>query len=713
MTRIIFTHSLYISPTSIVCVYMVRATTTSSTSTSSSSVIPALAIVVPVVATRSVWSKIILSSRIPLLLLLFHIIVTSYNKTIRPITTATAILTRATFITRHSSRCLRSYHNSFRHATGTTIGPCWTVSRDQNSRRITGSAAATEDSNHIPLDRCVKHCDNNNVKNNMDQQPPSSSSISQPQPLLSQEQLRWKRLVAFGIEHAVPITTTTTTNHVTATEVVSLLNQNTPPQKPRSRPRPSEVIDLLDDTTDDDNENEDETDPNVTFHRRKRDDCCTIGCTPTDHKDDPSIQIRPRKKTLHDWTTGTTTGTSTEGEAVRSNHTRTMKTWNATTCTNDSERDIKPHLSSMDQNDNSNSTTTFNGCFQVATWNVWFGPWGDGNPHSNLRMKAIVRLLMEQHQQQPQLPLYCIGFQEVVTETIRPLKSLLQSQSYHWFEQPSRTVPYKCAMAIHTDLHILDQGWIPYTNTVMQRGFLYVRAKLPSCSSTNTTNHNSNNHKNEIIFTTTHLESYNGKDYNGAPQRLLQIQEMCQFLNDQMEEHSSISVAIISGDLNWDDERRTARSNTTSSDPILLSSIPSHWKDTWLEAMQPPLSSSATMATTKRKKSTTKTSTAALAEGYTYDSKLNPMLSGSLRRRFDRVLVCQNHHHPSKHSNGSTKTQPSSLQILAPQLLGTQVISPDLTWEKYNMYTRTTRDVPTAPSDHFGYIVTLRLEGDK
>jgi hypothetical protein len=175
-----------------------------------------------------------------------------------------------------------------------------------------------------------------------------------------------------------------------------------------------------------------------------------------------------------------------------------------------------------------------------------------------------------------------------------------------------------------------------------------------------------------------------------------------------MDEHPSITVAIISGDLNWDDERRTGGGTRTVSttDPVLLSSIPEHWKDTWLEATQPPsvpisnnntTTTTTTTTTTKAKKQKTTATSNSLVEGYTYDSKLNPMLSGSLRRRFDRVLVHSNPFHNH------------SVQILAPQLLGTNVISPDLTWEKYNMYTRTTRIVPTAPSDHFGYIVTLQI----
>ena len=492
-----------------------------------------------------------------------------------------------------------------------------------------------------------------NIKMSLPPSSTTSSSSPPQQQYLSMEQLRWKRLVAFGIENSVPLSTAAcSTTAVSLSKDTPSHQKHHPPNT--SRPPENDVIDLLEDTSDDDDDK---------AKKPKR-----------------SFVEGINRSNQQMSTTSTTTTKSASGLCSRTS-----------------------------------ADGTF--CFQVATWNVWFGPWGDGNPHSNLRMKAIVRLLMEQHhqQQQPQQPeynpLYCIGFQEVVAETVRPLKSLLQQEqhSYRWFEQPSQTVPYKCAMAIHTDLTILEHGWIPYTNTVMQRGFLYVRAKLPSSSTSSTAVGTSNTTKDEILFTTTHLESYNGKDYNGAPERLLQIQEMCQFLQDQMEQYPSVSISMISGDLNWDDERRsikrTTATATTTNDPVLLSSIPAHWKDTWLEATQPspsiPISTNTTASKTKKKKTA-----APLVEGYTYDGKLNPMLSGSLRRRFDRVLVFQNH-------DSDTTRNRQQLHILAPQLLGTNVISPDLTWEKYNTYTRTTRDVPTAPSDHFGYIVTLRLDKEK
>jgi hypothetical protein len=503
----------------------------------------------------------------------------------------------------------------------------------------------------------------------------------QPSSFLSVEQLRWKRLIAFGIENATPVIANSATSGTTTTKrsVAPRFDQRRTIQSP---PESDGVIDLLDDE-----ENQDEGGDEIPTTKNRKREYYTGTPTNIIHIDDDDDRKHPSK----------------------SHHKRPSKKQSPED--DDVEKPMRVFLEPNQNHTTSAVGTSSTGsterydtnpcCFQVATWNVWFGPWGDGNPHSTIRMKAIVQILMQQQQQRQQQstynnpPLYCIGFQEVVSETMRPLKSLLQQQHrYHWFEQPPNTVPYRCAMALHSNLTIVEHGWIPYTDTAMQRGFLYARAKLPPLSK-NHHNHPAATYQeknDEIIFTTTHLESFTGKDYNGGAQRLLQIQQLSRFLQKQMTQHPSVALSIISGDLNWDDERPSR--TVASIDPILLSSIPSDWKDTWLEVKRPPPMISTTAKATKP----------AAVEGYTYDSKLNPMLSGSLRRRFDRVLVYLNH----KKTNDDRATP--NLQIRAPQLLGTDVISADLTWEKYNTYTQTTRSVPTAPSDHFGYIVTLQMD---
>ena len=45
----------------------------------------------------------------------------------------------------------------------------------------------------------------------------------------------------------------------------------------------------------------------------------------------------------------------------------------------------------------SSTATAAKTTFQVATWNVWIGQNGDGNPHPGPRMSALCRILQEHH----------------------------------------------------------------------------------------------------------------------------------------------------------------------------------------------------------------------------------------------------------------------------------------------------------------------------
>jgi hypothetical protein len=327
--------------------------------------------------------------------------------------------------------------------------------------------------------------------------------------------------------------------------------------------------------------------------------------------------------------------------------------------------------------------------FQVATWNVWFGPLGDGAPHAALRMRTIVRLLRESSDP---LPLWCIGFQEVVDETANVLQPALQAANYQWFRQPG-TAAYGCAMAIHKDLTVLQQGWVPYSVTVMQRGFLYAHVQLPISEI------QSNGKSLSMLFVTTHLESYTGPQYTGATQRPEQLQEIHAFVQEQ-QRSGNVSLAIVSGDMNWDDERV----RSAGVDPPLLSIFPTagFWKDTWIECLPPevkkkmiqPACEAQGDVTPKKEKKAKTAPSGVVVGGYTYDAKLNPMLGGSLRRRFDRILMYDRWACP--------------VQVMSTQMLGTQAIE-DWTWMKYNSYTETSRETPTAPSDHFGYKVTFQV----
>jgi hypothetical protein len=318
--------------------------------------------------------------------------------------------------------------------------------------------------------------------------------------------------------------------------------------------------------------------------------------------------------------------------------------------------------------------------FKVATWNVWFGPQGDGQPHPGPRMRAIVRLLKEQNN--AEVPLLFIGLQEVIDPLAHFLIPALESAGYYIYRQEGAA--YGCAVAVHKRLEIVSKSWNPYSNTVMMRGYYQVRAKLPSKVAPNDCP--------EVVFTTTHLESFTGSDYTGSKERPQQMLEVENFCNRQVLSKSNpASMAIITGDLNWDDEGMRRK----TLDPVMANIFHAkgQWHDSWLE-------------TASKKSGPSKTKT---IESYTYDAKLNPMLGGNLRRRFDRCLV--------RSSGGSTDemarrtNKDGSLWVAKTTdtiLVGHDALQ-DLTWDKKNFYNGSIKETQTAPSDHFGLVATITL----
>lgn len=300
----------------------------------------------------------------------------------------------------------------------------------------------------------------------------------------------------------------------------------------------------------------------------------------------------------------------------------------------------------------SESTSTL---FQVASWNVWFGPQNlpAGQPHASARMKALARHLLHAHNPDTN-PLWAIGFQEVIDELAVHLFPLLEHAGYQIFRQPD--CAYGCAIAIYTRgpkaCTLLDASWQPYQATQMDRGFMYARIQLPFSGK-------------QVLFTTTHLESWINTQFTGTQQRQRQLQELESFCNEQMQTYPSLKSAIMTGDMNWDDERPRA----TGNDPVMSTVLRTPWNDSFLS-----------------------TRTSARDMGYTYDAKENPMLGGNLRRRFDRCLV--------------RNTFDGSVQVNGTQLVGKEALV-SLTWKKLNPFNQTYKEVPTAPSDHFGLIVQM------
>ena len=257
-----------------------------------------------------------------------------------------------------------------------------------------------------------------------------------------------------------------------------------------------------------------------------------------------------------------------------------------------------------------------------------------------------------------------IGLQEVTPVLLQGLSPLLQSMGYRIICQEG--VSYGCAIAILTarslngresapSADVILSGFQPYRQTRMERGLLWVHAKVDTVG--------------EVLFSTTHLESYM-KNNDGSRERETQIKEASTFCLEKGA-RSNLKSVFITGDLNWDDENK----RVAGTDPKLLATInnesvgeETQWLDAWLQ-------------------------TRPGQDGYTFDSKENPMLKGNLRRRFDRCLAYS-----------------SEIAIYSTDLCGTEAI-PGLTWrkkvEKWGTGAVSYDMRPLAPSDHFGLVATF------
>ena len=302
-----------------------------------------------------------------------------------------------------------------------------------------------------------------------------------------------------------------------------------------------------------------------------------------------------------------------------------------------------------------------------ATWNIWFGP-----PHPEMRMAHIASIVTKDIR-----PMF-IGLQEVTLELSNVLFPLLQSEGYTILCQPDAVTNYNsygCAIGVllGSSSKIQKSGFLPFSNSIMGRGLLFALVELKG-----------GQNSSRILFATTHLESFvrGHPETNQARQDQIKetIQFVDQFVYSNRNKNINIVAAVVTGDLNWDDERlnknnkNNASSKTTSTNtqnPPLLPLVQSlsssckgaPWVDAFLEK---------------------KTN-----EGFTYDAKSNPMLQGgNLQRRFDRCLL-------KFFVDGSC--------IQACNLYGKDCI-PGITWDKSAI-----KRVPVCPSDHYALAATVVL----
>lgn len=303
--------------------------------------------------------------------------------------------------------------------------------------------------------------------------------------------------------------------------------------------------------------------------------------------------------------------------------------------------------------------------FSVCTYNVWFG-----NAHPQVRMNKIAQTISDQTPR----PTF-IGLQEVTPYLLQELSPLLKALGYGRILY-QENVAYGCALFILTEdspntssATVIQSGFEPFTNTCMSRGLLWIHAKLKF----------TNIH---VLFTTTHLESYINAENDGSKAREMQVIEAVQFctgwMSNQRKNDDSFSTMILTGDLNWDDERK----RSTGSDRNLLSIVngdhgseDNTWVDSWKECRS--------------------------IDGYTYDSKENPMLKGNLRRRFDRCLIC----------SSSNEVSISSAEIVGKEVIPGYLYRKEVPEWKFGKPTGnvTYQDRPLCASDHFGLVVNLNV----
>lgn len=289
--------------------------------------------------------------------------------------------------------------------------------------------------------------------------------------------------------------------------------------------------------------------------------------------------------------------------------------------------------------------------FKLATFNVWFGADGRGQPYPDQRMKAVVELLKSESN--ADCPLLVCGLQEVIPELSKTLQPLLEEAGYKFMRQPG--TQYGCALAVHGCLEILEQDWRQYQVTEMNRGFLYVRVRLPGSD-------------DEILFANTHLESPIDRHHTtNTNERVQQIRELETFCNEQLETCKHLQMVVIAGDLNWDEGVRDV--------PLLTRGLQTPWLDSWLE---------------------TSTTGNDDDDGYSYDCTNNPLLDGDRRVRLDRILT-----------RGSNVYLPKDTHLIGQDPLPNLTIPKEEYCEQsggLSTPVKICRNVPIVPSDHYGVV---------
>lgn len=176
----------------------------------------------------------------------------------------------------------------------------------------------------------------------------------------------------------------------------------------------------------------------------------------------------------------------------------------------------------------------------------------------------------------------------------------------------------------------------PFPNTIMGRELCIAKLDAPGGK--------------ELIVATTHLESPcpAPPTWNQmySPERVSQAEEAFR----QLQDHANV---VFGGDMNWDDKLDG------------IPPLPKGWCDAWMHLRTGE-------------------------EGLTYDSKANPMLTGSrLQKRLDRIFC-----------------HLQDFKLMSIEMVGTKPI-PGATFQKEKKVKKQVQQItlPVLPSDHFGLLL--------
>jgi len=290
---------------------------------------------------------------------------------------------------------------------------------------------------------------------------------------------------------------------------------------------------------------------------------------------------------------------------------------------------------------------------KMLIWNVWFEP-----VYMKERMEAIGRYV---EKYQPDV----IGFQEVTPKVLVIFKNLAVFKPY--LNNTSDPVPQTPYFTLLLSKYKMKVSRFDFKNSIMGRDLAYGEIKILKPI------HQQGKEEFkecEICFATTHLES-------PIPPQMYCAQRKKQVLDafNILEKKKNV---IFGGDVNWNDQDTSGNEDNSRSDNILP--IPSNWSDVWLDFVQKSLAStsSSSAKTTAKPK--------LIDPGFTYDGKLNQMLSHRFRNRLDRMFF-----------------KSEDLEIAAVELIGKEKVG-DLKYEKRG------RILPVFPSDHFGLLCTFNFK---